>query len=159
MNKVIINSDLKIDEDLKKEIKQLILKTLKECRINNSLVEIFIVNEKLMERLNFKYRRKKKATEVLSFPERKTFFPHPETKLFPLGEIFLNRSIFSAKKVPTRFRNLITVNCYWWEYLVIHSVLHLLGYHHQTIKEQLLMMRKEKFLLEKFQGSNKSKKQ
>jgi rRNA maturation RNase YbeY len=70
------------------------------------------------------------VVDVLSFPAAKGF-PHPESALPGLGEIYLNRDI--AGEDPDRGKA-----------LVIHGLLHLLGYRHHRNRDRIEMEKLEK---------------
>ena len=93
-----------------------------------------------MRRLNKEYRGKDKVANVLSFVEPLNF-PHPETKTRFLGEIYLN-FIDSDKFV---------VSC---QYLLIHAILHLLGYTHKGKSDRMKMEKKENHVYHLFRHRN-----
>ena len=66
-------------------------------------LSLVFADDTLMHELNFKYRKKDKPTDVLSFSLEKN-----------LGEIFINKKEEPARK----------------EYLFIHAMLHLKGLNH-----------------------------
>ena len=72
---------------------------------------------------------------MLAFPEPAKF-PHPEMKKKYLGEIYLNRDIL--KKSPERAKALL-----------LHGVLHLLGYDHKKRLDIAEMESLEKKILAK----------
>lgn len=82
--------------------------------------------------LNKKFRNKDKAADILSFVEPKNF-TLPPSKAKKLGEIYL-------KLPPADFP---------LNQLVIHGLLHLLGYTHKSKNDTILMEKREKFLISK----------
>ena len=96
-----------------------------------------IVLLKIAEMNLLKWDLLKKRTEpnVLSFPEPKRF-PHPETKKRYLGEVYLNRDIL--RKSPKRAMPLL-----------LHGILHLLGYDHVKKTAAARMERTEEEILAK----------
>lgn len=111
-----------------------ILKILKK---KNVAVEIFLAGNRLMRQLNRKYRGKDKIADVLSFVEPVNF-PHPERKERFLGEIYLNTAM-----QKTRHR-----------ILLIHAILHLLGYSHKRKSDRIKMGKKEKHVYHFFRHRN-----
>lgn len=97
-------------------------------------VEIFLVSDETMHELNLNYRKKDKPTTVLSFeaPE----IPHPETKYRPLGEIYLAPNYISAHNEDIRR-------------LLVHGILHLIGYDHLGKTDTARMESKEDEILAK----------
>lgn len=77
-------------------------------------LSIAFVTEKKSQAVNKKYRRKDKATNVLSFPLR----PNQ-------GELLLCRSVIK-KEAEDSGRDFSK----WLEFLIIHGLLHLKGYDH-----------------------------
>jgi probable rRNA maturation factor len=99
-----------------KKIKALSDKILKKMHIRGATLDIFLLGNRDMTALKARFIKKKTEPNVLSFPEPARF-PHPEMKKKYLGEIYLNRDIL--KKSPERAKALL-----------LHGVLHLLGYDH-----------------------------
>ena len=112
------------------------------CEIN-----VLITDDKEIHQINLASRQIDKPTDVLSFPMfsfepgklPQDFSPYidPETKLCPLGDmcISLERAVAQAQEFGHSTRREIG-------YLVIHSVLHLLGYDHLDEGPQKAQMRK-----------------
>ena len=94
---------------------------------NNSktLISISFSGDKKIMELNSSFRKKKSATNVLSFPFNNTF----NNTLF-LGDIIfsIETIIKEAKRDNKSLENHLI-------HLFIHAVLHLLGYDHQTEEE------------------------
>ena len=91
-------------------------KMLKTLRVRAATLDIILLDNNSIAALKARFIRKKTEPNVLSFPEP-AHFPHPETKKKYLGEIYLNRDIL--KRSPERAKALL-----------LHGVLHLLGYDH-----------------------------
>jgi probable rRNA maturation factor len=92
-------------------------KILKALKVKGSTLDIFLLDNKSITRLKARFIKKQTEPNVLAFPEP-SHFPHPETKKKYLGEIYLNRDIL--KKSPDRAKALL-----------LHGILHLLGYDHK----------------------------
>lgn len=99
--------------------------------VRGGTFDIFLLKNADITRLKARFIRKKTEPNVLSFPEPH-FFPHPETKKRYFGEIYLNRDIL--KKSPERAAPLL-----------IHGILHLLGYSHgrKTSAEKMEALEKK----------------
>lgn len=98
-------------------------------------VEIYLVGDNEIRRLNKKYRHKDMATNVLSFCEPKGFISAPSKTKY-LGEIYI-----APEYVEKRGQNI--------KLMVTHGILHLLGYDHIKRTERVKMERKEAFVLGK----------
>jgi probable rRNA maturation factor len=106
-------------------------KILKTLGKENTVVEVHLVTDEEIRKLNKKHRGKDRPTNVLSFTEPKNF-PHPELgkgKEF-LGEVYLAPNYIKEKgEDKTR--------------LLIHGILHLVGYTHGTERDRIRMEKKE----------------
>ena len=99
-----------------------------------------IVDELEGAELNNKYRGETKATNVLSFP-----FSAVTPKPLPiLGDIIICAPIIE-REASAENKNLEA----HWAHMIIHGVLHLLGYDHNTSAEAFAMERLEAFILNK----------
>lgn len=107
-----------------------ILKTLGE---RPAALDIVLLAHAEMKRMKWRLLGKRTEPNVISFPEPKQF-PHPETKKRYLGEIYLNRDIL--RKNPGRAAPLL-----------LHGMLHLLGYDHMTKNDAARMERLEEKVL------------
>lgn len=105
-------------------------------------VSILFTDDNEIKKLNSKYRGKNKATDVLSFAQQEADFPKSDFVLF--GDIVISFETAKRQAVVygTRFRDEILR-------LLVHGVLHLLGYEHERVsrKTALEMRRKEEMLL------------
>ena len=91
---------------------------------NNSCasVSLRIVSEQEITELNHKYRHINKPTNVLSFP----FEPLPEVNVSLLGDI-----VVCAKIIQDEASQQSKSIEQHWAHMVVHGVLHLLGYEHE----------------------------
>ncbi len=99
---------------------------------------IRVVDEAESRELNHRYRGKDKPTNVLSFP----FEAPPEVPLPLLGDLVICapvvvREALEQGKLPQAH----------WAHMVIHGVMHLMGYDHQTDEEAQSMESRERELL------------
>ncbi len=108
-------------------------KTLKALGVRHATMDIFLLDNKSMAALKARFFKKKTEPNVLSFPEP-AHFPHPETKKRYLGEIYLNRDIL--RHSPERAK-----------VLLLHGILHLLGYDHKKKADIVEMEALEKKIL------------
>ncbi len=122
---------MKLEEKIKKAAET----TLEYLKIEGSEVEIYLVSDETMHLINKKYRGKDKPTNVLSF-EEPVDIPRPNTDKRHLGEIYL------APEYIRNHNDDIAL-------LVVHGILHLLGYDHMNDKEAAVMEAKEDEVLEK----------
>ena len=95
-----------------------------------------------VKKLNIKFRKKNKTTDVLSFPFHKKDIMLNLLKskeLVYLGDVIINlNKILDKKKLLTK----ITLDKIW-----LHGFAHLLGYRHKINRDYLKMKKVEKFRL------------
>jgi len=101
-------------------------------------VTIRIVNQKESALLNETYRHKTGPTNILSFP----FETPPGIKMPLLGDLVICAPLV-AKEAKQQQKTLIA----HWAHLVIHGILHLLGYDHIKKKDAAQMEKIEIELL------------
>ncbi|MDD2417708.1 MAG: rRNA maturation RNase YbeY [Oscillospiraceae bacterium] len=90
-------------------------------------IGVSIVDDDQIRQINNEYRHIDSSTDVLSFPmgENGEFDKNPENGAYILGDVIL--SIERAKDQSTQFDHSLQREV---GYLVVHSVLHILGYDH-----------------------------
>jgi len=103
-------------------------------------VSLVVIGDKKMHSLNYEFRGIDKTTDVLSFPAAGAKTKIPTIAPGLLGEIFVNiqeaartskyREMFGELKTPT----------YIFYFLVVHGLLHLLGYDDKTEKGRRAMI-------------------
>jgi probable rRNA maturation factor len=91
---------------------------------------IVFVSDAAIKKLNRQFRGKDQVTDVLSFPHKAEKF-EPETKS-NLGEVVISvqRAAAQAKESGLTFSNEV-------EQLILHGLLHLCGYDHETDKGEM----------------------
>lgn len=104
-------------------------RSLRQLNLNSRSVAIAFVTDTEIARLNKTYRRKNEATDVLSFPAQPA--KRPNKKKF-LGDIAIAPAVARryAKKNGRTLENEICI-------LILHGILHLLGYDHETDRGQM----------------------
>jgi len=128
----------------KKFVKRISGKVLKQEKRQGDISIVF-VDAKKMQGLNKKYRGEDKVTDVLSFSQGSTvseFFNLPNG-YFELGEIIV--CLTKVKKNAQEFKSDFEKELGW---VIIHGMLHILGYDHEKSEKQAERMReKEKYYL------------
>ena len=111
---------------------------LELCKLSDSELSILLVKDSRMAELNEAYRHKAKPTNVLSFP----MSDEQSAEDGLLGDIVI--SVDTARREAQQ--NKITLHSRVTK-LLIHGLVHLLGYDHErSEKDYLLMEEKEKIL-------------
>ena len=109
-------------------------------------VSVSFVDNKEIRQLNKLYRNKDKSTDVLSFPlgENDVYDVNNETGAYLLGDVVI--SIETAIKQAKMYNHTLEREV---GFLTVHSMLHLLGYDHETSPIDAAQMReKEEEVLE-----------
>ena len=120
------------------ELQRLAQRFLKSLHERNAALDIFLLPHAEIKALKARFMKKKTEPNVLAFPEPRSF-PHPErkkTRKRYLGEVYLNLDIL--KKSPERT-----------EALLLHGILHLLGYDHVKNADAREMEALEEKILER----------
>ena len=126
-----LNKKYRLEVSQLKKLAQKILKK-EDCKTNLNLI---LVMDSFMRKLNQKFLGKNKTTDVLSFPLESEGEREPPF----LGEVYI--SLEQAKRQARQYQVSFSDEL---KRLVTHGVLHLLGYDHKTKKEALAMRKKEK---------------
>ncbi len=145
MNIEAANRQRKYKVDLK-SIKRNADKILSLCRAGDSELSILIVNNRVMRTLNRQYRGIDRPTDVLAFPAPS---PHRGEGRGVGGLLrFLGDIVISMEKVYAQAAERGHSPDMEFKILLIHGILHLLGYDHEVSDtEARRMRRKEKLIL------------
>ena len=111
------------------------LQKISYFKSKNQEFSILLTNSQKMKKLNFKFRKKKKITDVLSFP-----LNHKTKKNIYIGDIAIGFEIINKRSKVSDFS-------YEFDKMWIHGYLHLIGYDHKKNKEYAKMSKKEKLIL------------
>ena len=107
-----------------------------------------VVARRTSRELNFTYRGRDAATNVLSFPVPRLPLVSGEARR-PLGDLVICARVVRAE--ARQQRKGIKAH---WAHLVIHGALHLLGYDHERHDEARRMERREVAVLKRFGINN-----
>ena len=111
------------------EFARKVLLTLEKLnRIEREVTEasIALVDDETMAGLNRKFRKKNRTTDVLTFPADDSY-ADPTSKGRPLGDIVI--SLDQARRQAAEEKHSLATEL---RYLILHGVLHALGYDHET---------------------------
>ncbi len=108
-------------------------------------VVIRIVDEAEMTALNESYRQKTGPTNILSFP----FQPPPQIESNLLGDLIICAPVID-KEAKQQNKKVLD----HWVHIVVHGMLHLLGYDHLTVEEAQVMESLEINILQSLHISN-----
>ena len=99
---------------------------------------ILLTNNKKMKKLNLKFRKKNKPTDVLSFSLKNS-----EYKKSYIGDIAISFEIVNKRSKLSNF--FLEFDKMW-----LHGYFHLNGYDHKKLKDYKRMTKKENFVLNYF---------
>jgi probable rRNA maturation factor len=119
-----------------KKVKEWAQKILKQLGLERKELSILLVDDKEIKRLNSQYLGRKRPTNVIAFP-----MDGPNEHL--LGDIVISTETAQkeAEKLNLPFEEHLAR-------LLIHGILHLLGYEDQTKSQYRKMRQKEEELLQ-----------
>ncbi len=111
------------------------------------LVELRITNNRKIRYINKKYRNIDKSTDVISFPNFEFYKPLYFKDLIIGDTIFLGDIVISIDKVLYQSRLYGHSIKREYSFLLIHSLLHLLGFDHNNNSEEKKMFDIQKDIL------------
>ena len=118
----------------RKKIKK--LSSIKSLKKKNFQFTLLLTNKIIIKKLNKKFLKKNKETDVLSFPIKNHFNKNYK------GDIAICYEIINSRSKKTNFN--IELDKMW-----IHGLLHLLGYNHIKLKDYKQMLKREQDILKR----------
>ena len=134
------------DNYIERKIKKLNFKN-KNYKKNIIFCTLLLSNTKEIKKLNSKFRKKNKSTDVLSFPfynKKNLKKKIKNEKEIYLGDIIINLNKIRSKKNMKNFK--LEFDKLW-----IHGLVHLFGYDHKKEKDYRKMIQVEKNYLKYIQ--------
>ena len=124
-----------------KRIREVVKEILKDLGYQKWEVSILLVDDHQIKKINKKYLRRSRPTDVISFSQIEGEFSNINTHL--LGDVVI--SVETAKR-QAKENNIILQDEI--TFLLIHGILHLLGYDHEgSVRKEREMKAKERELL------------
>src|SRR5215813_12252024 len=126
---IILNKQKKVRLTLR-PLQNFALRSLRELKLKPDSLAIAFVTDLEIARLNKTYRRKSRPTDVLSFPAPQPSKQKKRNRF--IGDIAIAPAVARryAKKNGRTLENEICI-------LILHGILHLLGYDHETDQGQM----------------------
>ena len=131
---------------IERKIKKLNFKN-KNYKKNIIFCTLLLSNAKAIKKLNSKFRKKNKSTDVLSFPYNK--IKNLKKKIKNEKEIYLGDIIINLNKIRSK-KNIKNFKLEF-DKLWIHGLVHLFGYDHKKEKDYRKMNQVEKNYLKYIQ--------
>ena len=118
------------------------LSTIPSFKNKNQEFSILLTNSKKIRSLNYKFKKKNKPTDVLSFPTQNVFKNNSY-----IGDMAICFEIINKRSKTSNF--FLEFDKMW-----IHGYFHLIGYDHKKIKDFKKMSKKENLVLKYFHQIN-----
>ncbi len=145
----------KVKKPYNKLIKD-IANVLNLCVVNykeNFLITITIVDNKVIQDINLQFREIDEETDVLSFPmlenKKGNLVYKPYDIDYETNTIFLGDIIISYEKIITQAKDYGHSLERETAFLLVHGMLHLLGYDHMTNEDDQIMRNMQNEILDK----------
>jgi probable rRNA maturation factor len=113
--------------------------------VARAVLSVRIVGEARSRALNARYRRKNRPTNVLSFEG---------AGLLPDGRNYLGELVICAPIIAREARSQGKTAPAHWAHMIVHGVLHLLGFDHERAAEAVKMAAREIQILDRLGFSN-----
>jgi probable rRNA maturation factor len=113
--------------------RQVLLALEKLDKLEEEITEVSIafIDDDAMKELNQKFRKKAATTDVLTFPADDSY-NEPSATGRPLGDIVI--SVDQARRQAADEKHSLSTEI---RYLVVHGILHALGYDHETDRGEM----------------------
>ena len=138
MYEIINNYHEKIDI---KNLNQLVDNIVKRFSLEEALFNIILVDNEYIHKLNKEYRNIDRETDVITFALEDNMDIQPEIRI--LGDIYI--SIDKAKSQAIEYGHSFKREL---SFLIVHGILHLLGYDHQNKEDEKIMFELQDKILE-----------
>ena len=120
-------------------IRRWLIGVIREEKKKPWYINIILTNDEYLFELNKTYLQHKTFTDILTFPYQE------EDKDIISGDIFI--SINRVKENAANFKQDLEIELHR---VMVHGILHLIGYNDKGKKKKELMTKKEDYYLEKF---------
>ena len=104
---------------------------LQQLETTSVEINCILTDNAVIQEINRDYRNRDYPTDVISFAYRDNPFPGIELEEEPLGDVYI--SLERAKEQAAEFGVTFKDELYR---LLVHGLLHLLGYDHENVPEQ-----------------------
>ena len=119
-----------------KRIKTNLTKILRDLGYHKCELSLLLTDDQEIAELNYRFLKRQGPTNVLAFPMRGNGSSEPETPMLGDIVISLDAALIDAKTTGESFQETL-------DRLLVHGLLHLVGYDHEISREEGLRMDKE----------------
>ena len=142
---ISLDEGVDIEKPLDNKLNKIVSTILDQEKMSDCVINLRLMNDKEMRKLNMQFRQKDKTTNVLSFPNDDISV----TQTKNIGDIAISVEYVKAeaKKEGKNFDDHII-------HMLAHGVYHILGYDHENNENAMIMEYKEIQTLKKINISN-----
>jgi probable rRNA maturation factor len=142
---ISLDGGIDIEKPLNNKLNEVVSTILDQEKMSDCVINLRLLNDKEMKKLNMQFRQKDKTTNVLSFPNEDISVKQTKN----IGDIAISVEYVKAeaKKEGKTFDDHII-------HMLAHGVYHILGYDHENNKNAVIMENKEIQTLNKINISN-----
>ena len=142
---ISLDEGIDIEKPLNNKLNKVVSTILDQEKMSDCVINLRLLNDKEMRKLNMQFRQKDKTTNVLSFPNDDISV----TQTKNIGDIAISVEYVKAeaKKEGKTFDDHII-------HMLAHGVYHILGYDHENNENAVIMENKEIQTLKKINISN-----
>ena len=142
---ISLDEGIDIEKPLNNKLNKVVSIILDQEKMSNCVINLRLLNDKEMKKLNMQFRQKDKTTNVLSFPNDDISVKQTKN----IGDIAISVEYVKAeaKKEGKTFDDHII-------HMLAHGVYHILGYDHENNENAVIMENKEIQTLKKINISN-----
>ena len=142
---ISLDEGIDIEKPLNNKLNKIVSTILDQEKMSDCVINLRLLNDKQMKKLNMQFRQKDKTTNVLSFPNDDISV----TQTKNIGDIAISVEYVKAeaKKEGKTFDDHII-------HMLAHGVYHILGYDHENNENAVIMENKEIQTLKKINISN-----
>ena len=142
---ITLDKGVSIDLGLKDKLQSIVSLIFREEGLVDSEINLRILDDKEMKKLNYKFRNKNLTTNVLSFQSDDISIKHTKN----IGDIAISSEYVEREAVEEgKFFEDHMIH------MLAHGVYHILGYDHQNEETALIMENKEINILNKININN-----
>ena len=142
---ISLDEGIDIKKPLNNKLNKVVSTILDQEKMSDCVINLRLLNDKEMKKLNMQFRQKDKTTNVLSFPNDDISIKQTKN----IGDIAISVEYVKveANKEGKTFDDHII-------HMLAHGVYHILGYDHENNENAMIMENKEIQTLKKINISN-----
>ena len=142
---ISLDGGIDIEKPLNNKLNEVVSTILDQEKMSDCVINLRLLNDKEMKKLNMQFRQKDKTTNVLSFPNDDISVKQTKN----IGDIAISIEYVKteAKQEGKTFDDNVI-------HMLTHGVYHILGYDHENNENAMIMENKEIQTLKKINIGN-----